>query len=371
MNTQEVKSNILNTIQTNTTGNITGNILQQVLMNMMTVTDITFGSTDNVQYLKLDNIENSQVKLLTIGNAATDIELKYDSGVKFYAANTLMMEVADDGIYVNNYMDTKDINVDGDITLVHDKAIRDNTNQATNYIKFTGVAANPICEIKTNTLDIISNTINMADISIIYNTSTHITTIGKEGLNIVFDGASQEVVLELQSLYDIILNAGHDAELIANNKIKLETTNNDVDINANNINLNSTTIVNIDKVKLGTVKNSNNVNISNKFILAGFKLIGYIQSVRGIDGTEDISFINGTINNLYELIQDLVYHNIKNGIIDFVISDGGTDINVNLSFMYNGDSEEYIFYTQFIWNGSLIGYISSGSGNTIKLIPLT
>ena len=230
MNTQEVKSNILNTIQTNTTSNITGNILQQVLMNMMTVTDITFGSTDNIQYLKLDNIENSQVKLLTIGNASTDIELKYDSGVKFYAANTLMLEVADDGIYVNNYLDTKDINVDGDITLVHNKAIKDNTNQATNYIKFTGVAANPTCEIKTNTLDIISNTINMADISIIYNTSTHITTIGKEGLNIVFDGASQEVVLELQSLYDIILNAGHDIELNAVNKITLNSKDINVDV---------------------------------------------------------------------------------------------------------------------------------------------
>lgn len=362
MNTQEVKSNILNTIQTNTTGNITGNTLQQVLMNMMTVTDITFGSADNIQYLKLDNIENSQVKLLTIGNAATDIELKYNTGVKFYATNILMMEVADDGIYVNSFMDTKDINVDGDITLVHNKLIKDNTNQATNYIKFTGTTANPTCEIKTNILNVVSNVINMADINITYNASTYETTIGKQGLNIVFDSSTQDV-LKLESDYDI--------ELTADNKIKLEATNNNVDINANNINLNSTTIVNIDKVKLGTVKNSNDINISNKFILAGFKLVGYIQSIRGFNGTEDISFINGTDNNLYELIQDLVYYNIKNGIIDFNISDGGTDINVNLSFMYNGDLEEYTFYTQFIWNGSLIGYVSSGSGNAIKLIPLT
>lgn len=222
MNTQEVKSNILNTIQTNTTGNITGNALQQVLMNMMTVSDITFGSTDNIQYLKLDNIENSQVKLLKIGNAATDIELKYDSGVKFYAANFLMMEVADDGIYVNNSMDTKDINVDGNITLVHDKAIRDNTNQATNYIKFTGTTANPTCEIKTNILNVVSNAINMADINIIHNTSTYETTIGKQGLNIIFNNNTQDVVLKLESDYDIELNA--------NNKITLNSNDINVDI---------------------------------------------------------------------------------------------------------------------------------------------
>lgn len=241
MNTQEVKSNILNTIQTNTTGNITGNVLQQVLMNMMTVTDITFGSTDNVQYLKLDNIENSQVKLLTIGNAATDIELKYSDGVKFYAANTLMMKVADDGVYVNNFMDTKDITVDGNITLVHDKAIRDNTNQATNYIKFTGIAANPTCEIKTNILNVVSNSINMAGISIFYNTSTQETTIGKEGLNIIFNSNTQDVELQLQSDYDIKSNANHDIELNADNDIRLNGDN-DIELYANKIKLSSNNI---------------------------------------------------------------------------------------------------------------------------------
>lgn len=241
MNTQEVKSNILNTIQTNTTGNITGNILQQVLMNMMTVTDITFGSTDNIQYLKLDNIENSQVKLLSIGNAATDIELKYDSGVKFYAANTLMMEVADNGIYINNYMDTKDISVDGDIILAHNKVIKDNTNQATNYIKFTGIAANPTCEIKTNILNVVSNSINMANISIFNNTSTQETTIGKQGLNIIFDSNTQNVELQLQSDYDIKSNANHDIELNADNDIRLNGDN-DIELYANKIKLSSNNI---------------------------------------------------------------------------------------------------------------------------------
>ena len=297
MNTQEIKTNILNTIQTNTSGNITGNILQQVLLNMVNASDITFGSPDNIQYLKLENIENSQIKKLTIGAPATDIDIIYDGNVNFYTMNILVMNVAEDIISLYNNLESKDIYVDGNITLVHNKVINDAINQSTNYIKFTGVAANPVCEIKTNILDIISNTINMADISVVYNTSTYETTIGKQGLNIVFDSSSQDVELELQSDYDIKLNAGHDVELNSTNKITLtandvvsiDTTNHNFNVNtgAGNINILGTDILIQANVgtKISFDEAANTINVlSEVFGLTGEDIVSIRRpDTEGID----------------------------------------------------------------------------------------